>query len=336
MMSQNKLINYVALVVDSSGSMHPYRSQVPKETAKQLEDLRKASEDNGQTTFVSLYDFDSHVTCRVNREQVATAKPSYFMPGGSTALLDAIGEAINDLSKAPGADHEDVSFLVIVLTDGEENTSRMHSRGDIARLMQAKIATDRWTFAAICPARAERLLRNIGFASGNIQIWDETKGEVEYERQSQVTRGATVSYIVDRSSGVKAKTTFFTDLSNVSQSQVQAAAQDVSDLYKEHTVGAESKIAEFVQKKIRRPYIKGDAFYLLSKTEKIQDHKEIILKDKTNGKLFGGSGARGLIGLPQFGEVRVHVGLHGQYDIFVQSTSTNRILGRGTKVLIRK
>jgi hypothetical protein len=49
--------------------------------------------------------------------------------------------------------------------------------------------------------------------------------------------------------------------------------------------------------------------------------------------MYSGSDARTLIGLPTSGNARLHPGNHGNYDIFIQSTSINRKLVGGTGVL---
>jgi hypothetical protein len=65
----------------------------------------------------------------------------------------------------------------------------------------------------------------------------------------------------------------------------------------------------------------------------VQDYKKIALREKTTGKVLFGDEVRGFLNLPAHGDVKVEPGNFGDYDVFVQSTSTNRILPRGTKVL---
>lgn len=82
------------------------------------------------------------------------------------------------------------------------------------------------------------------------------------------------------------------------------------------------------------PFLKGSAFYQLTKTEaRVQDSKMIAIRDKINGRVYHGPAARDMIGLPHIGTVRLHPGDHGNYDIFIQSTSINRKLVAGTQVL---
>ena len=79
---------------------------------------------------------------------------------------------------------------------------------------------------------------------------------------------------------------------------------------------------------------RGAAFYLLMKPEnEVQDHKQIAIRDKKTGVIYSGVNARQMLGLPYHGTVKVVPGNHGGYDIFIQSTSVNRKLVKGTQVL---
>ena len=79
---------------------------------------------------------------------------------------------------------------------------------------------------------------------------------------------------------------------------------------------------------------KGAAFYQLTKTETaIQDYKKIIIRDKTSNAIYEGVATRDLLGVPHVGNIRLAPGNHGNYDIFIQSTSVNRKLDKNTQLL---
>ena len=80
-------------------------------------------------------------------------------------------------------------------------------------------------------------------------------------------------------------------------------------------------------------YHHGKGFYQLTKTEDIQDHKQIIIMDKAQ-KAYSGPQVRQLLGLPATGTAHVRPGAHPGYDIFVQSKAPNRKLLKDTKVLV--
>jgi len=95
-------------------------------------------------------------------------------------------------------------------------------------------------------------------------------------------------------------------------------------------------IREFVERQ-GKPYVKGTCYYQLTKRETIQDYKEIAFYEKASGKVYAGTlaAAREMLGLPDL-ETRVSPDFNPLFDVFVQSTSVNRKLVPGTKLLVFK
>lgn len=78
---------------------------------------------------------------------------------------------------------------------------------------------------------------------------------------------------------------------------------------------------------------KGRGFYQLTKTETIQEYKEVVLREDATGDLYGGEKARELLGLPRTGSTRTRPVVPTGYTAFVQSTSVNRKLIGDTEFL---
>lgn len=78
---------------------------------------------------------------------------------------------------------------------------------------------------------------------------------------------------------------------------------------------------------------KGRGFYQLTKSELVQEMKEVILVNKYTGDMFTGPEAREYIGLPFGDRGTVRPVYLEEYDVYVQSTSHNRKLIGGTKFL---
>lgn len=76
----------------------------------------------------------------------------------------------------------------------------------------------------------------------------------------------------------------------------------------------------------------GKGFYQFTKRETVQERKEVVLVDRDTGDMWSGSEARELIGLPYGTRGRISPTEVG-YDIYIQSTSWNRKLKKGTKFL---
>lgn len=86
----------------------------------------------------------------------------------------------------------------------------------------------------------------------------------------------------------------------------------------------------------RGSYYPGCAFYQLIKSEIVQPTKEFLVLDKKTGRLYGGSEARDILGLPLNGTVHLRPGNLGDFTLFVQSTSNNRKVKAGTTLYYKK
>lgn len=94
-------------------------------------------------------------------------------------------------------------------------------------------------------------------------------------------------------------------------------------------------ISSFVRETGAR-FKKGAGFYELTKSEKIQENKEVVLKHKISGDMFSGEKAREMLGVPFGVRSTVRPPSYGEladYDVFIQSTSVNRKLTKGTRFL---
>lgn len=259
----------------------------------------------------------------------------YITDGHSTPLFDSVGMLIEMLEKMPDYDNKDVNFLIMAVTDGEDNASYQwrHKIGQKIRQLQA---TDRWTFVFRIPRGYKRELMSFDIPEGNILEWDQTEEGV---RESTVrTETALRSFYQGTKSGITSTTSFYnTDLSGVTTKQVKSKLVDISkdvEIWRVNPEDHGRQIRDFCEQHLTRPMKRGSAFYLLMKPEKeVQDYKQIVIRDKKNGCVYCGANARQLLGLPYSGTVKVVPGNHGAFDIFIQSTSVNRKLVGGTQVL---
>lgn len=75
------------------------------------------------------------------------------------------------------------------------------------------------------------------------------------------------------------------------------------------------------------PFKKGRGFYQLNKPEVIQDYKEIIIRRKTDEAIITGDKVRETLGIPKSSKkFKIDLSDIPDFDVFVQSTSVNRIL----------
>lgn len=79
---------------------------------------------------------------------------------------------------------------------------------------------------------------------------------------------------------------------------------------------------------------KGRGFYQLTKPEVIQDYKEVIVRRKTDGAFLTGDKVKEVLNIPKSSKkFKLDLDEITDFDVFVQSTSVNRVLLPGTEFL---
>lgn len=337
--------NHFAIVLDSSSSMDHLTDSARRTVDQIVAAIKEGAALFNQETTISLYTFADSVKRLTYRVPAAQVGPLVgYAPYGNTALFDGVGQAITDFQLGGDADDVDTSFVLMIVTDGEENRSRFFGatasnygylpggKKDIVQLMRTVQATDRYTITFQLPARAGRsFAQQYGIPLGNVREWEQSDaGMREVERSASV---GTNSYFQARSVGQKSVDSFYvqTDLSNLKKSDLKKLS-DVSSRFKAWTVDKEADVKTFVEGHGKK-FVIGSLFYALTKKEKVQPQKQVLIMEKGNKAVYAGVEARNLIGLPQGSNATVEPGNHANYDIYVQSTSVNRKLVRGTKVL---
>jgi hypothetical protein len=324
---------YIGIARDHSGSMASLRNPAISDYNESVKAIKTAAQENNIDTIVSTVKLSGNgverevVNSGINRLKPITSYPT----DGGTPLFDAVGELITILEKTPDAKSKDVTFLVMAITDGEENSSDVweHTLGQKIKELQA---TDRWTFVFRVPRGYGRNLESLGIPSGNIQEWEQT--ERGLREASVVTRSAISNYYGAVSRGIRASTSFYADMKNVTKREVASTMTNISKEVHIFPVRDKVDIAPFIIFKTGSQYEKGTAFYQLTKTEKkVQSYKLIVVRNKQTGEVYAGQSARDLLNLPTTRTIRLAPGDHGNWDIYIQSTSTNRILMPGTTAL---
>jgi hypothetical protein len=348
--------NRWAIVLDASGSMAPIRRSVVDAYNTIVDSIKAAGLKENQKNLVTLAIFGRAETRngyetefpRVLEPAETISKLTYddYIPTGGTPLFDAVADAIDKFSEAKTPETEDTSFVVQVITDGEENSSTRwwtgiapagssvyghpYERRQNLRVKMDRLQSNgRWTFAFLVPkGKGRAFAETFGIPAGNVSEWEATTEGTS--RMSRVSAAATMSYATARSSGQLSSATYFSpDLSKVKSSQVHKL-DDLSDRIKIHEVKQESRIDDFVKAKNKGLYAIGSGYYQLSKKEKVQNHKKVLIREKGGKRaIYGGPEARKLLGLPDY-ELTITPGNHANYDVFVQSKSPNRILPRGS------
>jgi len=327
---------FVGLVTDNSGSMSSYQSAALKDfnsTIDALIDGSKVSETS--VTVVQCganYGRLAHVVVLPTTNLQSVKLPKYDASGCRTPLWDAVGllvETMRAKIKLAAGD----AGLIQVTTDGYDNSSRKYNGVKIADLIKELQATDQWTFTFRVPDDdSKKTLIRYGIPADNIQVWTTTTKGLSEASADNVT--AVARYYQARSTGKTKTQVFYTNVDSIAEKTLQRTLVDVSDKVKLLTVtpGCNNVVASFIKDALGVVLKKGSLFYQLMKTETLQEYKQVLIRDKATGAMYSGAAARDLLGLPHTGTIKIKPGNHGNFDIYMQSTSVNRVLPVGTLV----
>jgi hypothetical protein len=250
-----------------------------------------------------------------------------------TALIDATLKALDDLAQTRGALRR--PRLPRLRPDRRARRTRPRRRADeLARRLHGLRTTGRWRLRAGPEGKFEA--KKFGFPADNIAVWDATTDAGLTEVGSKI-RMATDTFMVNRASGMRGSRSMFSmgadalNRQTVQQAQLQVVPRGSYQLLLV-TNRDPLTIRDFVEQSGYQ-YRIGSAYYQLSKTETIQKQKDIAVYQRSTGKVYTGVQARALLGLPDM-TVRVKPDHNPDFDVFVQSTSTNRKLIRATQLLL--
>lgn len=163
----------VVFLLDASGSMSYKRGDVIPSVNAYFDTLR-ADQEKGKNAYeVSWLTFNT-VTSAFTPPQLVSRIPRLehdnYITIGNTALLDAIGKTLEEL---PKPSMEPTKYLVVIMTDGEENSSREYTRERIRDMIRMREMTTRWTFVYLaCDVDGFAEAGSLGIARGNTANFD--------------------------------------------------------------------------------------------------------------------------------------------------------------------
>ena len=135
----------ITLVVDRSGSMQAIREDAEGGVNSLIEEQRK---EPGEA-FLTLVQFDTEYEV-IHRGLPLQDVPHYaLVPRGRTALLDAVGRAINETEERLGGmpkEERPGLVLFVINTDGLENSSQEFTKAQIKDMIEQQQEKNDWHF----------------------------------------------------------------------------------------------------------------------------------------------------------------------------------------------
>lgn len=145
------------LILDKSGSMSSVRDVTISGFNEQIQTMKNLSKKyDNQKYFASLITFNNEVTENFidkSIEDIEEIDTKSYQPNGGTALLDAMGYGITRLEDKLSPAMEDkekfVTAVVVIMTDGEENSSTKWNQAKVKAMCERLSKNVRWTITYI-------------------------------------------------------------------------------------------------------------------------------------------------------------------------------------------
>ncbi len=166
------------IILDKSGSMAPIRDATIAGINEYIV-ARKSDSTKLTPHFLSLtlWDTDSidNIRTMVPVENMVPLESKDYRPSGGTNLYDAVFEAITSTRERVEKMDERPAILVLICTDGEENSSRRKTEQDVRELIGELTRQGNWTFTYLGANQdAWKAAQRMGVAAGSTQTWDSS------------------------------------------------------------------------------------------------------------------------------------------------------------------
>ena len=200
----NNDVTELVLILDRSGSM----SSCARSTVDCFNDfIEKQKQENSGAVYVSVVLFNQGREVLYNRVGLYEVRPvtvGEFRASGGTALYDALASGIHHIGKAykyARPDEAPGKTIFVVITDGEENSSRLYTLEETRKMVEREIREYGWEFLFFgANLRAKEVAQALGFKEenavdyicdeiGSTQTYDALNSFVsEFRKEGRVSR----------------------------------------------------------------------------------------------------------------------------------------------------
>jgi len=335
----------VILVIDNSISMR--ESNKHAAARKQIQLICDQLRNNMPQWAVKVLFFGRSVSYAFTGEAklLPLLHERYHPNEGATRLYDAVGTA------AVAALGVSIPSLIYLITDGEPAgyvmTAIASHRSIAAARVKEALDSKRVTMICVGPPTATAFFESCGIpggVDGCIRSWDGYDAKDLDKITGQVSEGLK-SYAAAREAGETQIKKFFVDGRKLEARLHELI--DITALCKVLRVDRECVLQPFVEDSGHK-FVPGANFYPLTKKETLRPNRAILVRPKLGHpmpslvvnniptrRIFSGPNVREVLGLPTDREVTVEPGDMGNLELFLESSSHNRLLVRATDLIVR-
>jgi hypothetical protein len=129
----------IVIVLDESGSMNNISNDMITAINGLIQEQKRIE---GRPCRFTLVQFNDKINRKINNldlGEINGIRTEDYRPNGNTALYDAIGNTINWF-------RYEKNVLLVIVTDGEENSSRYYNKEAVTSLLEEKKEYRDWTY----------------------------------------------------------------------------------------------------------------------------------------------------------------------------------------------
>lgn len=166
----------LVFIIDKSGSMFG----LEKDTIGGFNSmLKKHKEAEGVCKLSTIFfsDDSNVVHNRVDIKEVNPLSENDYEPGGCTALLDAVANAISYQNVVQKVDKCD-NVIFVIITDGQENASKEYNATQVKKMIENKQEKNNWQFIFLgANINVEQTAKDYGIRQENaVEYCCDSKG----------------------------------------------------------------------------------------------------------------------------------------------------------------
>ena len=135
----------LVMILDRSGSMHGLEADTIGGFNAMIEKEKKLGIDVRVTTVL----FNDKIDRLYEHRAIQSVRPlteRTYETGGTTALLDAVGDTILRMEQSGAADRQGTKVIVVIITDGMENASHRYTYDKVKQMVERQKAKYGWEF----------------------------------------------------------------------------------------------------------------------------------------------------------------------------------------------
>ena len=185
----------LVMILDKSGSMHGLEADTIGGFNAMIEKEKKLGIDVRVTTVL----FNDKMDRLYEHREIRSVRPlteRTYETGGTTALLDAVGDTILHMEQSGAADRQGTKVIVVIITDGMENASTEFTKAKVKELISDKQEKAGWDFIYLgANIDAAEEAGAIGVSKANAVTYKNTSSGV------RANYDAVGVYVAERASG---------------------------------------------------------------------------------------------------------------------------------------